>query len=142
MGLSLPFASKKLLTNQHATFDLTVKAPPWPQCGLSTQGRQLSHNGKTLALVVAASQVRFLVLPGGPLPPVPTSCRMLAGDAITDAALFHADLLGSFTLTPEDSYPPAVWLSSCHTAVLFYGFHCRFVAWWLVLSPSKWLTSS
>ena len=70
-------------------------------------GGGLSHSNKTPLLVVATSQVRFLVLPGGPLPPVPTSCPPLAGDTTTDASLILTDLLGSYSLTPVNSYPPA-----------------------------------
>lgn len=68
-------------------------------------GRGLSHNGKILVLVVAISQVHFLVLPVGRLPPIPTRCPLLASDASANATAMPADHPGSYSLTPVNSYP-------------------------------------
>ena len=51
--------------------------------------------------------MRFLVIPGCPLPPVTTSCPLLAGETVSDASLIPADMLGSYSLTSVNSYPPA-----------------------------------
>ena len=92
---SFPSGSTKLLTKQQAAFSLTVEAPPLSQfvCGMWGRGR--SHGGEILVLVVTTSQVFCLVFPGGSLPPVPTSCPPLAGDAHADVSGIRADLLGS-----------------------------------------------
>ena len=90
-------------------------------------GGGLSHSNKTLVLVVATSQVRFLVLPGGPLPPVPTRCEPLAGDTLANATAMPADLLGSCSLTPVNSYPPAsedIQLPHCSSDLLCLPLLC------------------
>ena len=66
----------------------------------------------------------LLVLPGGPLPPVPICCLPLAGDALVDVTSIPADLLGSYPLTPVNSYLPtseAIQLPHCGSALPYCG---------------------